>query len=69
MKNNQISISGGDLYLILSSLESSKEIADIAVNTAISNGNFNEAVNALHVLYRVCSLYNRLSDSLNEEEN
>lgn len=69
MKNNQISISGGDLYLILSSLECSKEIADIAVNEAISNGDVHEAVNALHVLYRVCSLYNRLSNSLNEEEN
>ncbi len=67
MKN--ISISGGDLCLILSSLESSKEIADIAINTAISNGDFHEAVNGLHVLYRVCSLYNKISDSLNEEEN
>lgn len=69
MKNNQITISGGDLYLILSSLECSKEIADNAINTAISNGDFHDAVNCLHVLYRVCNLYNRISDSLIEEEN
>lgn len=69
MKNNRISISGGDLHLILLSLEILKLTADNAVDTAISNGDFKEVINSLHVLYRACSLYDRLNDSLNEEEN
>lgn len=63
------SISDEDLILILTSLESTKEIADIAVDTAIENRDFDKVGSFLHIYYRVCSLHDRLSALLNEEEN
>ena len=65
----KISISDEDLILILSSLEGTKEIADIAVDTAIKNRDFDKVGISLHILYRVCSLHDKLSALLNEEEN
>lgn len=65
----KISISDNDLSLILSSLETSKILADIAVNAAISNDDFVEFSNACHVKYRVIFLIDKLNNFLNREGN